>query len=435
MRFGAAVLFGATATVASAAYVPGRAFDRFVTIWLENQDFTEVEKNPDIQALAKEGITLTQYYGLTHPSQPNYVASIGGDYFGLNHDGFVRVPSNVSTLVDLFDSKNIPWAGYFEGLPGPGFMGAGSTGADGAGWDYVRKHNPFISYDSINLNGTRLANILSFDDFDRNVAANTLPQYMHLSPDMLNDGHNTTLAYAATWSRAFLQPLLNNPTFMERTLILLTYDESATYPIPNRIVSLLLGGAVPANLKGTTDDTVYTHYSILSTLENNWELPNLGRYDVGANVFNLVASQTNWTQNHQPSNFDHVNNSLSYGGFLNSDPAKYKQIPSPNLQLVGAGGQAVERMVGIRWAQHSDEETPYDGSGDLVDGGNGTTSPNEPVYRVQAPAVVYNGTVPSMTAAATSAKTSTSAAGRRDVGGWGMGGLGMVLFSVAFGWL
>jgi acid phosphatase len=83
---------------------------------------------------------LTEYYGLTHPSQPNYIASVGGDYFGLNHDAFVRIPQNVSTLVDLFDTQNIDWRGYFEGLPGPGYMGEGSTALDGSGWDYVRKH-------------------------------------------------------------------------------------------------------------------------------------------------------------------------------------------------------------------------------------------------------------------------------------------------------
>lgn len=88
----------------------------------------------------KEGILLKQYYAQTHNSQANYVASVGGDYFGLNHDEPVEIPSNVSTLIDLLDTQNIGWKGYFEGIPGPGYMGRGSTAADRSGWDYVRKH-------------------------------------------------------------------------------------------------------------------------------------------------------------------------------------------------------------------------------------------------------------------------------------------------------
>lgn len=136
MRF--SFLFAAT--VATAAYVPGKAFDRFITIWLENQDFTNVNRNPDIDTLVKQGILLTDYYGHTHPSQPNYIASVGGDYFGLNHDDLVEIPQNVSTIVDLLDTQDIDWRGYFEGSPGPGFMAAGSTPAGGTKFDYVRKH-------------------------------------------------------------------------------------------------------------------------------------------------------------------------------------------------------------------------------------------------------------------------------------------------------
>jgi acid phosphatase len=143
-------------TCVASVDVPGRAFNRFISIWLENQvslplsshpfllkltpeDYSKVSVNSDITDLAKQGILLTEYFGLTHPSQPNYIASVGGDYFGLNSDDFIRIPENVSTVVDLFDTKGITWSGYFEGLPGPGYMGAGSTGRDGV-WDYVRKH-------------------------------------------------------------------------------------------------------------------------------------------------------------------------------------------------------------------------------------------------------------------------------------------------------
>jgi acid phosphatase len=247
--------------------------------------------------------------------------------------------------------------------------------------------SPFLPYESISRNGTRLAKVQRLVEFQNDVKANTLPQYAHISPNMMNDGHNTTLDFAAKWSKEFLMPLLANEQFMKRTLVLLTYDESATYPIANRIVSILLGGAVPAALKGTKDDTLYTHYSILSTLENNWSLPNLGRYDVGANVFDLVAKETGYA-NHAPTNVASVNNSLSYGGFLNKDPAMYKPIPNPNLELVGAGGQGVDHGVKLLWGIKAKENgmTPYDGSGDLYDGGDGTTNPNAPVYKAQGPA-------------------------------------------------
>ncbi|KAH8811579.1 phosphoesterase family-domain-containing protein [Xylogone sp. PMI_703] len=372
------------AAVAAASYVPGKAFDRFLTIWLENQDFLKVEKNPEMKELAKEGIILTQYYAHTHPSQPNYLASICGEYFGLNHDGLVTVPQNVSTLIDLLDTQNIGWKGYFEGMPGPGYMSPGSSASDGSGWHYVRKHNPFVTFESITLNGTRRANVQSLSDFYDDLKANTLPQFMFMSPDMLNDGHNTTLEFAATWSRDFLTPLLANEQFMEKTLVLLTYDESLTYEIPNHIVSILLGGAVPPELKNTFDDTFYTHYSILSTLENNWSLPNLGRYDVGANVFEFVAHKTGYVNRTPPSVWG-VNNSLSYAGFLNNNANKYAPIPPPNLRLVGAGGKGVESGIAETWKSAAKEKTPYDGSGAVFDGGDGIRNLRAPIYKDPAP--------------------------------------------------
>jgi len=284
----------------------------------------------------------------------------------------------------------------------------------------IRK-SPFISFDSVNMNGSRLAQIQSLTDFNRDVSMNTLPQYAHMSPDMLNDGHNTTLEYAATWSSSFLAPLLLNPRFMEKTLILFTYDESETYSIPNRIVSILLGGAIPTQLRGTTDDNVYTHYSILSTLENNWDLPNLGRYDVGANVFQFVADQTGYT-NHPPSNLPLLNNSLSYGGFLNLDAEAYKPIPPPNLQLVGAGGVGVDASVQENWSDAAGEATPYDGSGDIYDGGNGESNENAPVYNAQ-------GAAPKRTA---SLSTSKSFGTTMKLGSEvRLAGLGFAIFIVA----
>lgn len=35
---------------------------------------------------------MTEYYALTHPSQPNYLATIGGDFFGCGDDNAYDVP-------------------------------------------------------------------------------------------------------------------------------------------------------------------------------------------------------------------------------------------------------------------------------------------------------------------------------------------------------
>ncbi|KAK4228920.1 putative acid phosphatase [Podospora fimiseda] len=356
---------------AAAGLVPGKAFDRLITIWLENQDYSKTILDASITDLARRGILLTSFYAHTHPSQPNYLAAISGDYFGNDHDDMVHIPKNVSTVVDLLETKRISWAGYFEDYPSPGYMGNYSKGSSGDdSWDYVRKHNPFVSFESVFTEGERLLQLQSFRDFQRTFKAKLVPQFVFMTPNMNNDGHNTSLKYATDWSYKFLKPLLDDKAFDEKTLIMLTFDESEDYSKPNQIVTLLLGSAVPKALKGTQDDTFYTHYSMLSTIQNNWGLPHLGRYDVGANVFKFVAEQTKYKKNRDPVNRKEVNSSVSYPGLLHSDPAKVLPIPIPNSKLIGAGGRPILDSIKSTWASafKGDWQTPYDGSGKVFDG-------------------------------------------------------------------
>lgn len=50
---------------ASSAHRP--AYDRFITVWLENTDFSAAAASPTFQKLASQGILLTDYNGVTHP--------------------------------------------------------------------------------------------------------------------------------------------------------------------------------------------------------------------------------------------------------------------------------------------------------------------------------------------------------------------------------
>lgn len=46
--------------------VPGKVFDRFIQIWMENTDFSVANSTPAFAALTKQGILLNQSYSLTH---------------------------------------------------------------------------------------------------------------------------------------------------------------------------------------------------------------------------------------------------------------------------------------------------------------------------------------------------------------------------------
>ncbi|KAH8701593.1 acid phosphatase precursor [Talaromyces proteolyticus] len=272
--------------------VHGKAFSRFVDIWLENTDYTTAALDPHLSALAKQGILLENYFAVTHPSEPNYCASAGGDTFGMDNDNFNQIPANVSTIADLFDTKKVAWGEYQEDIPYPGYQGFRypESGAN----DYVRKHNPLILFDSVTNDPTRLRQIKNFTTFYQDLEHHTLPQYMFITPNMTNDAHDTNVTFAGTWTHNFLTPLLENEYFMEDTLILLTFDESGNYTKPNRVYSFLLGGAIPKHLKGTSDSTFYTHYSVIASLSANFGLPSLGRWDCGANLLSLVAEETNY---------------------------------------------------------------------------------------------------------------------------------------------
>ncbi len=91
---------------------------------------------------------------------------------------------------------------------------------------------------------------------------------------------------AGSWARGFLEPLLQDASFnTNRTLVVLTFDETEKYNTPNRVFTVLLGGAVPAAKRGTKDGTRYSHYSLLSTVEHNWGLGHLTAQDANATSF------------------------------------------------------------------------------------------------------------------------------------------------------
>ncbi|KAJ9143073.1 Phosphoesterase family-domain-containing protein [Pleurostoma richardsiae] len=273
-------------TLSPTSDVKGKTFDRFVQIFLENQDFDIAAGDPNLAYLATLGVTLDNYLAIVHPSQPNYVVAGGADTNGVILDDFTRIDSDTPTIVDSLEAAGISWSLYQEDMPYSGFEGNYVNQETGAN-DYVRKHNPLMSYDSVTQDPNRLAKSKNFTMFYQDLAANRLPQWMFITPNMTNDGHDSSVTVAGAWARSFLEPLLADQYFnANRTLIVLTFDERENYfTLQNRVFTVLLGSAIGSDLVGTTNSTRFSHYSLTKTAEVNWDLPSLTDHDAEAISF------------------------------------------------------------------------------------------------------------------------------------------------------
>ncbi|KAF4988002.1 hypothetical protein FGRMN_10050 [Fusarium graminum] len=359
--------------------VKGKAFDRIAVVYFENENYEKAfgDLTANFSWFRSKGVTLSNYFGVTHPSEPNYMAAVAGDYFGMQNDAFNRNPRNVSTVIDLLEARGISWGLYQEDQPYSGFEGMSWVNHENGANDYVRKHNPAVLHDSIATSERRLSQIknLSLVDtensmFHKDLKENKLPQWMFITPNMTSDGHDTSVTVAGEWARKFIEPLLNDKNFMDNTLLLITWDENETYTRQNHILGILLGDAVPENLVGTTDDSFYNHYSELSTVQANWCLDTLGRWDVGANVFKLVARKTGdklrkWKSHKIDSHFWNV----SYAGPFNTAGGN-QRYAAPNLHLEHSfSGRKIYGPIRRQWHK-SDAPSYYKDTIEVNDGLN-----------------------------------------------------------------
>lgn len=255
--------------IAIAKAATGKYFDRAIFVVFENTNYADAAKQPFFKQLSNSGAHFSNFTALTHPSQGNYVALTSGSLNGVTGDG--KYDLNVNNVVDLLEARGLTWKIYVEAYPGNCFLGMSNAG-------YVRKHNPFISYVNIQKNPTRCANIVSTSQFDLDSANGTLPNYVFYVPDMKNDGHDTNVTYADKWYRQKFSPYLSDAQFMANTVLISTFDESGSHTGKNQIYTSIVGPAV----KTIVVADALNIYSLLSMVEDNWSLGNLGKLDATA---------------------------------------------------------------------------------------------------------------------------------------------------------
>ncbi|KAK9364618.1 phosphoesterase family-domain-containing protein [Lipomyces kononenkoae] len=293
-------------------YIPGKWFDRFFMIVGENMDIWDVESQSTFANLWKDapnGRVLANYYGVTHPSQPNYFDHIAATTFGWNSDSVVNITGSESfSIVDLLEEKGISWAGYAEDYPITQgcYIPYAPECANGTQvpHSYVRKHFPFVSFETIYTNETRCNKLYNANMFWKHLEEGVLPQFVYFIPNLLNDGHDTNASYFANYiEKTWIDTFHYNDYFNAGALNYISLDESGNTTgfntVPgdnnNHIYAALWGSAVTnRNTYDKYDFTRYNHSSITATLEMNWwgKTGLLGRNDTYAPVFALPYDGT-----------------------------------------------------------------------------------------------------------------------------------------------
>lgn len=254
-------------------------FSHIVLIVFEKGEYETVVDTvymPYFNLLANSFTLLNQHYATTHPGLPNYISMIGGDTFGITDDCELADCSvNVPSLPDLIEESGRTWKTYQDDMPEPCYFSDTLR--------YVRKHNPFVFFEPIRLNSERCnRTVVPMTQLDADIAAQTIPNFVFITPDICYSTHECTMELADGWLKETVEklyPVLDADG--EPYLIIVTWDEAQSDAsccgLPEkaggRVPTLLVSPQVKSNF---LDTTPYSHYSLLKTISAAWGLPYLG---------------------------------------------------------------------------------------------------------------------------------------------------------------
>jgi len=223
--------------------------DHIVIVIEENRSFNQIIGNreaPYINNLAKRGALFTESYGVTHPSQPNYLALFSGSTRGVGSN-ICPLTLSGDNLASLLHAKGLSFTSYAESLPQAGYDGC-YFGA------YMRKHNPVSNWKELTANNQ------PFSAFPADYAK--LPTVAFVVPDQLNDMHDGSIEQGDAWLKSNIEPYARW-ALKHNSLLIVTWDEDDGSS-NNRVATILVGAMV----KSGKYDQHIDHYNVLHTLED-----------------------------------------------------------------------------------------------------------------------------------------------------------------------
>jgi len=275
-------------------------YQHVFVIMMENTGFDSLIGNsnaPWINMAAQTYGLATNYFGVTHPSQPNYIAATSGSTNGVANDNDTTI--DVPNIVDQLEAHGKTWKAYMQSLS------LCTTKLDHACGNqlYERKHNPFVSYADVQSNPARLANIVDFSQFSSDLANKNVPDYVWISPDQCHDMHGraatpsdpcdfsqvqSLIATGDAFLHSTVSAIMNSSAWTGNSVIFISWDESdftgsgfqgfgddsgCCDSVPGQggghVVTLTISHS---DHSARTSNVAYNHYSMLATIQGGWKL-------------------------------------------------------------------------------------------------------------------------------------------------------------------
>jgi phospholipase C len=230
------------------------------------------------------------HFYMINNDSPGFLPNGQVDKAGIASGGSIP-PSNVRTIGEALNEKQISWAYYGGAYNAAANLANGSTNPlDQIGLAYCNICN-FESYATAIMGypSQISAHIKDATDFFAAIDSNTLPAVSFVKPDGLLDGHpaSSKLDLFEGMVRKILDHLSANQALMAETALFITWDEGGGYYDSGYIQPIDFFGdgpriplivVSPFTRGGHVNHTYADHVSILKFIERNWGLnPLTGR--------------------------------------------------------------------------------------------------------------------------------------------------------------
>ncbi|HEY2429739.1 MAG TPA: alkaline phosphatase family protein [Acidimicrobiales bacterium] len=256
-------------------------YTHVIWVMMENHSYdTIIGPNtgaPYINSLAGECGLATNYHNVDHPSLPNYIAATSG----LPFSSLSKFTSDCSpsrkcstSAPSIFDQTS--WKAYEESMPA-------NCAKKNVG-EYAVRHNPPPYYTSLSGCAT---NDVPYPQLATDLANNTLPAFSFVTPNLIDDMHDGTVAQGDTWLSQNLPTIFSSSEYQAGNVaVVVTWDEGEggtvndcatnTTDVGCHVATLVVS---PTTTPGTQSATLFNHYSLLGSTETLLGVPNLAAGD------------------------------------------------------------------------------------------------------------------------------------------------------------